>query len=114
MTTLLIDGVAIDASRIVCDPLPGKTTGPVVLRFQLTPHEVRPLESVGAIVFPVGGALYEGQFRRVATTKYSDGDVEYTYISEGCVTEHEAHIWERPLGRVLKWRPRLRLPRSSS
>lgn len=109
MTTILVDGVAVDAPRVVCDPLPGKTTGPVVLRFHLTRDEIRPLTSAAAIVFPLGGVLYRGQFRQVATTNYADGDVEYTYISEGPVTEHDMHIWERPLKRVLQWRPRLRL-----
>ena len=114
MTTILVDGVAVNAPRIVCDPLPGKTTGPLVLRFQITPEEARPLESCGPIVFPLGTVCYRGQFRQVAATKHPDGSVEHTYISEGPVTEHETHIWERPLERVLKWRPRLRLPGSSS
>jgi len=114
MTTILIDGVAINATRVVCDPLPRKTTGPLVLRFQLTPEEVRPLKSIGPIVFPLGSVFYRGQFRQVATTKYSGGGVEHTYISEGPVMEHEMHIWDRPFERVLKWRPRLRRPGSSS
>jgi hypothetical protein len=113
MTTILVDGVAVDAARVVCDPLPGKTTGPVVLRFQLTREQARPLKSIGPIVIPLGDLFYRGEFRQVATVHHSDGGVEYTYISEGPVTEHETHIWD-PLERVLKWRPRLRLPGSSS
>ena len=108
MTTILIDGVAVNATRVFCDPLPRKTTGPLALRFQLAPEEVRPLKSIGPIIFPLGRVFYRAQFRHVATTKHSDGGVEHTYISEGPVMEHETHIWERPLERVLKWRPRLR------
>jgi hypothetical protein len=113
MTTILIDGVAVETPHMVCDPLPGNTTGPVVLRFELPPEQVRQLESTGPIVFPLGGVFYRGEFRKVASTDRSDGGVEYTYISEGPVTERETHIWERPLERVRQLRTRLRARGSS-
>jgi hypothetical protein len=114
MTTILIDGVAVEAEHLVCDPLPEKSTAPIVVRFQLPTAEVRPLKRVGPIVFPLGTVFYRGEFRQVASVDHPEGGVAYTYVSEGPVTEHEMHLWERPLELLLRRRPRLRPPGSSS
>ena len=113
MTTILIDGLAVEAEHLVCDPLPEKSTVPVVLRFRLPAPEVRRLKAVGPIIFPLGTVFYRGEFRQVASVDHPQGDVEYTYISEGRVTEHEMHLLERPLELMLRWRTRLRSPGSS-
>ena len=105
MTTILIDGVAVETERLVCDPLPEKSTVPIVLRFRQPAPEVRPLKPVGPIVFPLGRVFYRGEFRQVASVNDPDGGVDYTYVSEGPVAEHEMHLWERPLELMLRWRP---------
>lgn len=83
MTTILIDGVAVEAEQVVCDPLPEKSTVPIVLRFHLPVAEVRTLKPVGPIVFPLGTAFYRGEFRQVARVNRPDGGVDYTYVSKG-------------------------------
>jgi hypothetical protein len=104
----------VEAEQLVCDPLPEKSTAPVVLRFRLPAAEVRPLKAAGPIVFPLGTMFYRGEFRQVAGADRPEGRAEYTYVSEGPVTEHELHLWERPLELMRRWRPRVRSPGSSS
>jgi hypothetical protein len=106
MTTILIDGLAVQAAQLACDPLPETSKGPIVLRVGLKTDEAKRFDGAVPIVFPLGDVFYRGQFRRVADTTHHDGAVEHTFISDGPVSEYAPHLWERPLARIRSWRGR--------
>jgi hypothetical protein len=62
MTTILVNGEVIHANQFICDPLQGKSRGPIVLRVQLEPEEAKRFDGPIPIVFPLATTSIEANF----------------------------------------------------
>jgi hypothetical protein len=107
MTTILIDGAAIEVQQLLCDPLPsGVSEKHVCLRLRASAADIRRLDGgLVPIVFPYGGTSYRGFFRIVGRTYESRDEASCTYVSEGELAEYVDQRWRIPLKRVIeRWR----------
>ena len=103
MATILVDGLAMEAAQLICDPLPRRSSAPLLLRVRCKNAHAKRFEYAVQIVFPYAGELYRGEFRQVAVAEYAS-EIEHIFISEGPVDQHVVPLLPRPLARIFKWR----------
>ena len=99
-TTILFDGLAIEAAQLHCDPPPSDASGPVVLQLTVEPGDIKPAGRATPIVFPFGSLLYRGDFRLLSQRHQPSAEVEYTFVSEGTVAQ-EPQRWQSTLAWIL-------------
>jgi hypothetical protein len=106
MATILVDGVAIEANEVICDPLPGdKEARRISLQLRGPRKELPRVDGrVVPVVFPLGGRFYRGAFQLVSSMRQPDGTASCTFVSDGEVAEYVDHRWYRPFTRLLKRR----------
>jgi hypothetical protein len=81
MATILLDGLAIEAIQIICDPPPEERSGSTVfLRVTSINALPRPVDGAVPIVFPFGNNLYRGDFKLAASAELPDGSY-YAFVS---------------------------------
>jgi hypothetical protein len=85
MTTIVIDGVPIAATEVLCDPLPGNPSArTTTLRVALDAAKTKHIDGTVPIVFPIGDDLYRGEFQVVAKDD-PPGSGMHTFITDGDV-----------------------------
>jgi hypothetical protein len=105
MVTVFVHGEATQAVYLNCDPFPGSSVGPTVLRIRWKAGDVKWFDgSLVPVVFEFAGTFYEGMFRQVARSEQEPGEIACTLISEGPIKENTEARWREPLRRLLKWR----------
>jgi hypothetical protein len=85
MATILLDGLAIEAIQLICDPPPEERSGSTIF-LKVTSSNVLPKRVDGAvpIVFPFGDSLYRGDFKLAASAERPDSSF-YTFVSDRAV-----------------------------
>jgi hypothetical protein len=108
MVTVIIHGRPTQAVYLDCDPLPGKSEGPTVLRVRWRKGDARLLDgSLAPIAFELGGTFYEGWFRQVSRTEDAPDEIACTLISEGPIKETVESSWSRSLKAAIELGRRL-------
>jgi hypothetical protein len=83
MTTIVIDGVPIAATEVVCDPLPGNPSAHTTrLRVSLNATKPKHIDGTVPIIFPIGNDLYRGAFQVVSKDE-PPGSGTYIFITDG-------------------------------
>jgi hypothetical protein len=87
MATILIDGLAIEAVDLVCEPLPGDDAKkPYHLRVRSHGTDYSRFAGAVPVVFPFDGKLYYGSFVPVSRVYRDNGEEECEFVSDGKVT----------------------------
>jgi hypothetical protein len=83
MTTIVIDGVPVTATEVVCDRLPGNSSaGATRLKVAFDRFKPEHIDGTVPIVFPIGDDLYRGEFQVVAKDD-PPGSGMYIFITDG-------------------------------
>ena len=87
MATILIDGLAVEAIDLVCEPAPGGDSKRIFqLRVRSRGTDYARFAGTVPVVFPFGGKLYYGHFLPVSRIHRNNGEEECEFVSDGRVT----------------------------
>ena len=83
MTTIVVDGVPLTASEVICDRLPGDPSAPTTkLKVAFDRFNPKQIDGTVPIVFPIGDDLYRGEFQVVAKDD-PPGSGVYIFVTDG-------------------------------
>jgi hypothetical protein len=104
MATILLDGLAIEAVQLICDPPPEERPGSTIL-LRVTSINALPKHVEGAvpIVFPFGESFYRGDFELASRAELPDGSC-YTFVSNDEVEKCIEPERSGRLARFIGWR----------
>jgi hypothetical protein len=105
MATILLDGLAIDAVQLICDPPPEERPGSTIL-LKVTSINALPKRVDGTvpIVFPFGESFYRGDFVLAARAELPDGTTCYIFVSNAEVEKCIEPERSGRLARFIRWR----------
>ena len=104
MATILLDGLAVEAVQLICDPSPEERPGSIIV-LRVTSINALPKHVDGAlpIVFPFGDGFYRGNFELAAHADLPDGS-SYTFVSNDEVEKCIEPERSGRLARFIRWR----------